>query len=99
MKSNQEAMRRADEAFKALTELFAGPLPPPGKDRWHHRQYIPARLDDGSIGFVREPFSAEVEAIFNEAWKNSSLQRPSKTNHFRSTFLENCSRSSNRPPL
>jgi hypothetical protein len=61
----EQAMQRADEAFEALAKLFAGPMPPPGKERWQHRQYILVRLDDGSIGFVREPFDLEFEAIFN----------------------------------
>jgi hypothetical protein len=55
-----------DEAGAELARIFSGPPKPPGKCLWHHRRYDLARLDDGSIGFVRNALNAEMERIFAE---------------------------------
>jgi hypothetical protein len=57
---------KAYEAMKALVEMFSGPPQPLGKWRWQHRQYDLVRLDDGTIGFVRNAFDAEMDQMFAE---------------------------------
>jgi hypothetical protein len=57
------------EARAELARLFSGPQPPPGKDRFHHLQYIPVQRPDGVIEFVRDPFDAEIKWAIAEAIK------------------------------
>jgi hypothetical protein len=70
MNPDHEAADKIDpnayEAMKALAELFSGPPQPRGKCRWQHRQYDLVRLDDGTIGFVRNAFDAEMDQMFAE---------------------------------
>jgi hypothetical protein len=54
------------EAKAKFVALFAGPQPPPGKDRWHHLQYIPVQFPDG-VEFIRDPFDAQMKQVFAEA--------------------------------
>jgi hypothetical protein len=65
MNPDQEAACEIDskayEAMKALVQMFSGPPQPIGKWRWQHRQYDLVRLDDGTIGFVRNAFDAEMD--------------------------------------
>jgi hypothetical protein len=49
-----------EESGAELARLFSGPQPRPGKDRWHHLQYIPVQRPDGVIEFVRDPLDAEI---------------------------------------
>jgi hypothetical protein len=56
-----------DDAMAELVKMFSGPQPPPGKDRWHHLQYIPVQRPDGVIEFVRDPFDAEIKRAIAEA--------------------------------
>jgi hypothetical protein len=60
-------MSTADEAMAELARIYSGPQPPPGKDRWHHRQYDLIRLDDGTVGFVRNTLDAEISRAIAEA--------------------------------
>jgi hypothetical protein len=53
-----------DDAMAELVKMFSGPQPPPGKDRFHHLQYIPVRRPDGVIEFVRDPYDAEMKHVF-----------------------------------
>jgi hypothetical protein len=55
-----------EEVGAELARLFSGPHPPPGKDRWHHPQYIPVRRPDGMIEFVRDPLDVQLQQIFTE---------------------------------
>jgi hypothetical protein len=57
---------RANEAMKALVAMFSGPPQPRGKWRWQHRQYDLVRLSDGTVGFVRNAFDAEMDQMFAE---------------------------------
>jgi hypothetical protein len=59
--------RLTPEARAEFVALFTGPRPPPGKDRWHHRQYDLVRLDDRTIGFVSNALDAELKQIIDEA--------------------------------
>ena len=34
-----------ENAGAELAKAVSGPQPPPGKDRWHHLQYIPVQGD------------------------------------------------------
>ena len=58
--------RKANEAMKALVEMFSGPQPPLGKCRRHHREYDLVRFSDGTVGFVRNALSAERDQMFAE---------------------------------
>jgi hypothetical protein len=60
-------MGTSDEAKAELLKMFSGPPTPPGKDRWHHREYELVRLDDGTIAFVRNALDAELKQIIDEA--------------------------------
>jgi hypothetical protein len=55
-----------DEAGAELVRMFSGPPQPPGKCRWQHRQYDLVRNSDGTFGFVRNAFDAEMTRIFTE---------------------------------
>jgi hypothetical protein len=55
-----------EEVGAELGRLFSGPQPPPGKDRWHHLQYIPVQFPDG-VEFIRDPFDAQMKQVFAEA--------------------------------
>ena len=55
-----------EEAGAELVKLFSGPPQPIGKWRWQHRQYDLVRLSDGSVGFVRNAFDAEMDQMFTE---------------------------------
>lgn len=50
-----------------MARIFSDPPQPRGKCRWQHRQYDLVRLDDGTLGFVRNAFDAEMDQIFTEA--------------------------------
>jgi hypothetical protein len=64
---HQEVSMTPDEAGEELVRMFnSGPPTPPGKDRHHHLQYDLVRLDDGTIGFVRNAFDAEMKQVFAE---------------------------------
>jgi hypothetical protein len=54
-----------DEAMTELVKIFSGPQPPPGKDRWHHLQYIPVQRPDGVVEFVRNAFQVELRQTFD----------------------------------
>jgi hypothetical protein len=56
-----------EEAGAELGRLFSGPPTPRGKWRWQHLQYDLTRLDDGTIGFVRNALDAELKQIIAEA--------------------------------
>jgi hypothetical protein len=56
-----------DEAKSELVKMFSGPPTPPGKDRFHHLQYIPVQRADGVIEFVRDPLDAEIKLAIAEA--------------------------------
>jgi hypothetical protein len=72
---------RANEAMKALVEMFSGPPQPRGKCRWQHCQYELIRLDDGTIGFVRNAFDAEMERIFGEIMEELFGPEPAEDEH------------------
>ena len=55
--------QKANEAAKALVEIFSGPPESPGKSRWQYLQYDLVRLDDGTVGFIRNPIDAEIKQI------------------------------------
>jgi hypothetical protein len=58
-------MMTPEEAGVELARLFSGPSQPPGKDRWHHLQYIPVQFPNG-VEFIRDPFDAQMDRIFAE---------------------------------
>jgi hypothetical protein len=64
-----------------LARIFSGPQPPPGKDRYHHLQYDLVRLDDGTIGFVRNALDAELDAIFAEIMVELFGPEPAEGRH------------------
>ena len=80
MNPDQEAAREMDpkayEAMKALVEIFSGPPQPLGKCRWQHRQYDLVRLDDGTLGFVRNAFDAEMDRLFTEVLDELFVRSP-----------------------
>ena len=55
-----------DDAGAELVRMFSGPPVPLGKWRWQHRQYALVRLSDGTVGFVRNAFDAEMAQMFTE---------------------------------
>jgi hypothetical protein len=55
-----------EEAAAGLARLFSGPPQQPGKGLWHHRRYDLVRLEDGSVGFIRNEFDAKLEVVFRE---------------------------------
>jgi hypothetical protein len=56
-----------EEACAALGRLFSGPPQPRGKCTSQHRRYDLVRLDDGSVGFVRNTLDAQLDEIFAKA--------------------------------
>jgi hypothetical protein len=55
-----------DEAMAELVKIFSGPRPPPGKNRFQHLRYDIIRLDDGTVGFVRNAFQVNLRRTFDQ---------------------------------
>jgi hypothetical protein len=49
-----------------VRQAVYGSAAPPGKDRWHHLQYIPVQFPDG-VEFIRDPFDAEIRRAVAQA--------------------------------
>jgi hypothetical protein len=55
-----------EKSAAELARIFSGPPDPPGKSRYHHMLYDLVQLPDGTIGFIRNAFDAEMNQIFAE---------------------------------